>query len=70
MAAPDDNSIPVDVLADMQAVADALATGKLVAPELAQRIRERSEKEQEGLLRQYGVREMAVDLIRETRDEG
>jgi hypothetical protein len=69
MVTPDENLIPADVLADMQAVADALAAGKLVAPEIAQRIHERSEKAQEELLRQYGVREIAVDLIRETRDE-
>ena len=69
MVAPDDNPIPPDVLADMQAVADTLAAGRPVAPELAQRVRERSEKAQEVLLRQYGVREIAVDLIREIRDE-
>jgi hypothetical protein len=69
MITPDDNPIPADVLADMQAVADALAAGKLVGPEIAQRIRERSEKAQAELLRQYGMREIAIDLIREIRDE-
>ena len=69
MIIPDNNPIPADVLADIQAVADALAAGEFVAPEIAQRIRERSEKAQEELLRRYGVREIAVDLIRETRDE-
>jgi hypothetical protein len=69
MVTPDDNLIPPDVLADMQAVADALAAGKLVGPETAQRIRERSEKAQAELSRRYGVREIAVDLIRKIRDE-
>lgn len=69
MIPPHDNLIPADVLADMQTLADTLAAGKPVDLELAQRIRVRSEKAQEALLRQYGVREIAVDLIREIRDE-
>ena len=70
MVTPADNSIPPDVLAEMQAVADALACGKLAPPEITQRIRERSEKAQEELVRRYGVREIAVELLREIRDEG
>jgi hypothetical protein len=69
MVAPENNPISTDLLADMQAVADALAVGKLVSPDVEQRIRERSEEAQKELLRQYGVREIAVDLVRETRDE-
>jgi hypothetical protein len=69
MIHPDDNVIPADVLADMQAVADALAAGKGVPPEIEQRIRERSEKAQRELLSQYGTQEIAVDLVREIRDE-
>jgi hypothetical protein len=69
MVTPDDNPIPADVLADMQAVAEALAAGKLVAPEITQGIHERSEKAQKELLRRYGVQELAVDLVRKNRDE-
>jgi hypothetical protein len=69
MIPPDDNAIPTDVLADMQAVADALAAGKRVAAEIEERIRMRSEQAQSDLLSQYGIREIAVDLIREIRDE-
>lgn len=69
MVTSDDNSIPTDVLTDMQAVADALAGGKFVPPEIAQRIRKRSEKAQQELLLSYGIREIAVDLIREIRDD-
>jgi hypothetical protein len=61
--------VPVDALADMQAVADAAAAGKPVDPEVARRIRERSERVQEELVRRYGIREIAVDLIRRGRDE-
>jgi hypothetical protein len=58
-----------DVLNDMQAVADAAAAGRPVDPEVAKRVRERSEKVQEQLRQRYGVREIAVDLIRQGREE-
>jgi hypothetical protein len=61
--------VPPEVMADLQAVADAVAAGRPVDPEVARRVRERSEKVQEELLRQYGVREIAVDLIRQGREE-
>ncbi len=64
-----ETATPPDVLGDMQAVADAVAAGHPVPPEVAKRVRERSEKAQEQLLRQYGVREIAVDLIRQGREE-
>jgi hypothetical protein len=56
-------------MADAQAVADALAAKRPVDPDVARRVRERAEKIQQDLLRQYGVREIAVDLIRQGRDE-
>ena len=61
--------IPPEVLADMQAVADAVAARRPVDPEVAKRVRERSEKVQSQLLHQHGVREIAVDLIRQGREE-
>jgi hypothetical protein len=64
-----ESPIPADVLADMQAVADAVAAGRPLDPEVARRVRERSKKVQEELEQRYGVREIAVDLIRQTRDE-
>jgi hypothetical protein len=63
------SGIPQDVLDDMQAVADAAATGRPVDPEVARRVRERSDKVQEQLRNRYGLREIAVDLIRECREE-
>ncbi len=60
---------PPDLLDDMKAVAEAIASGRPVSPEVARRVRERSEKVQEQLLRQYGVRQIAVDLIRQSREE-
>jgi hypothetical protein len=57
------------VLDDMQAVADAVAAGLPVHPDVARRIRERSEVVQRELLHQHGVREIAVNLIRQGREE-
>jgi hypothetical protein len=54
----------------MQAGADAAAAGRPVPPEAARRVRERSERVQQELLQRYGVREIAVDLIRQGRDAG
>jgi hypothetical protein len=56
-------------MADLQAVSDAVAAGKAVDPEIARRVRERSRKAQDELLRRYGVREIAVELVREIRDD-
>jgi len=63
------SGIPTDVMADIQAVADAVASRTPVDPEIARRVAERSRKVQEELIRTHGVREIAVDLIRQGRDE-
>ena len=69
MATNQHNPIPAEVMADLQAVSDAVAAGKAVDPEIARRVRERSRKAQDELLRRYGVREIAVELVREIRDD-
>jgi hypothetical protein len=58
-----------EIMADIQAVANAAAAGIPVDPEVARRVRERSKRVQEELLRRHGVREIAVDLIRQGREE-
>jgi hypothetical protein len=58
------NAIPEDILADMQAVANGDRN-----PELVRRVMQRSKQAQEELLQQYGIREIAADLIRQARDE-
>jgi hypothetical protein len=60
---------PIDLMDDIQAVADAVAAGKPVPPEIAERVRERSRRAQAELLKKYGVREIAVNLMRQTREE-
>lgn len=56
-------------MADMQAVAHAVAVAKPVDPEVAVRVAERSRKAQKELVRKHAVREIAVDLIRQGREE-
>jgi hypothetical protein len=55
-------------LADMQAVADAVAAGRLVPPEVARRIRERSEQVRLEILEKHGVVNVGAAIIREMRD--
>jgi hypothetical protein len=47
--------IPADTLADLEAVAAAVAAGRKPDPELARRVRERARR--------------STELIRQTRDE-
>ncbi len=60
---------PPEVLADLEAVLIHVACGTPIDPELANRVRVRSEQMTEELRHQYGELNVAVDLIREIRDE-
>ena len=55
--------------ADLQEVAMQAAHGIVRDAELVRRVRERSARIRQRLLRDRGVRDLAVDLIREGRDE-
>jgi len=55
--------------ADAQAVVEHAMTGKPLDPEIARRVRERSERATETLRRTYETLNIAVDLIRELRDQ-
>jgi hypothetical protein len=61
--------IPDELLADMQAVANSVSSVATLDRELVQRIRGRSRQVQAEQLQRFGVREIAVELIREVRDE-
>lgn len=65
----DDHAIPPDVLADLEEVCRQAAVGGVKDPELLRRIQERSEKARREILQKHGVLNVAVDLIREGRDE-
>ncbi len=56
---------------DLDEVCRLVAAGeKMTDPGLLERIRERSEAAQRQMRRDHGIVEWAVDLIRETRDDG
>lgn len=62
--------IPDETRADLEAVAAAVAAGRRPDAELVRRVRERARKATEAVRRRCGELNVAVDLIRETRDEG
>ena len=61
--------IDPQVLADLDAVMERITTGQPRDPELSRRIRERAERISEGIRKKHGELDIAVQLIRETRDE-
>ena len=64
-----DTGFPPDVMADMQAVADSLGSGKPVDAEVARRVRKRAAKAREELLATHGVQDIGVQIIREIRGD-
>lgn len=64
-----DNSIPPDIRADAQAVADCVAKGQRVPQELARRVRERAERIRQEIFKKHGVQDIGVPAIRELRGE-
>ncbi len=56
-----------DALADLETL--CLNVGKPQDPELVKRVRERAKQIRERVFREQGVLDVAVDLIREVRDE-
>lgn len=55
--------------ADANAVIEHALTGKPLDAEVARRVRERSERATQELRRRYGILNIAVELIRETRED-
>jgi hypothetical protein len=55
--------------ADLEAVIEYAMTGKPLDPEVARRVRERSERATQEAFDKHGFLNVAVDLIREIRDE-
>jgi len=61
--------IPADVLADAQFVADCLAAGRPIPPDVVRRVRARGEQITEELRQKYGELDISVPAIRELRGE-
>jgi hypothetical protein len=54
---------------DTEAILERMTTGKPLDPDVYRRIREEGAKITEEVRRKHGVLDIAVDLIRESRDE-
>lgn len=64
----DSDTDPI-VLADLDTVLKHAFSGTPIAVDVIRRVKERSERVQDELRRKYGQLNVAVDLIREIRDE-
>jgi len=64
----DDNSV-ADCRTDARIVAECLAAGKEVPPEVARRVREQADQARRQLLATHGVQNIGVQIIREIRGE-
>ena len=71
MSTTETNTVGADpqILADLDAVMERIAYGKPVGLEVSRRIRERAERITEEIRQKHGKLDIAVELIRETRDE-
>lgn len=61
--------IPPEILADLEEVCRQAAAGGVRDPELLRRVYERSAKVRQEILDKHGVLDVAVDILREIRDE-
>ena len=64
-----DTGIPASVRADAQLIAECVASGKPIPPEVARRVHEDAQQITERLRRQYGLLDIGVPAIRELRGE-
>ena len=66
---PTTPSIPVEAMADAQLVAECVAAGRPIPPEVARRVHEAAQKITARLRQQYGTLDIGVPAIRELRGE-
>jgi hypothetical protein len=67
-AVPAPEALPADVLADLEAVAAAVAAGMKIDPEIVRRVRERAEKVRQEVYEAHGLLDIGVPAIRELRE--
>jgi hypothetical protein len=66
----DSRDIPSDAMADMEEVMRLIGEGKRVTdPALLKRIHDRAEAVRREMFEKHGLTNIAVELIREARDE-
>lgn len=63
------DTIPTEILADGEAVLDAVLAGRKPDPELAHRVRERAERITEDIRKKHGILDIGTKTIRELRDQ-
>jgi hypothetical protein len=63
------SATPPNVSDDLQAVLDHLITGKPLDPELERRVGERAENIRAEILAKHGEINVAVELVREARED-
>jgi hypothetical protein len=68
MNATETTAVP-DLTADVQLVAECMAVGNPVPPEVARRIHERAAQVRREILEKQGVQDIGVQIIRELRGE-
>ncbi len=54
---------------DLRAVNEAVLAGRHIDPDLARRIEERAEEFRQRMIREHGLLNIGVDLIRKAREE-
>ena len=64
-----DTGIYRDVAADNQAIMEHVITGLPLDPAIARRVQERARAIRQEILEKHGILNVAVDLIRESRDD-
>lgn len=67
-AVPFADAIPAEVLADLEAMAAAVAAGEPPDPELLRRVRERGERMRQEVYEKHGLLDIGVPAIRELRE--
>ncbi len=60
---------PPDELADAQLVADCIAAGRPIPPEVVRRVQERAAQARKELIATHGIQDIGVRIIREIRGE-
>ncbi len=64
-----DTGIRPDIVADAQLIAECVAEGRPIPPDVVRRVREESQKITQALYEKYGLLDIAVPAIRELRGE-
>ncbi len=68
MNTTDTSAVPADVLEDAKLIAECVAAGKPIPPEVARRVQEEARRITQAVYEKHGLLDIAVPAIRELRD--